>query len=286
MGYQTDRPIIFTLARLPDFSHGERRLHRELSKKLATNRTAAHGTDVAVGGAFPFFNSQPEDSQRRSIEVCFSARRTEGCPVVRHAFRLSVFCVLLLPAQLFASPITIDFENLNDGNIIATQYAGLTFSNAIALTAGVSVNEFELPPHSGSNVASDNGGPMRIDFAQPVSDVGGYFTYGVPLSLKAFDSNGTVLGSASSLFSSNFALSGDLGSSSNELLQLAFGGISYVTFAGDPAGGSFALDDLTYSPDGGPAPVPEPGTLLLMATGGLALVRTLRSGANKDRARA
>jgi hypothetical protein len=191
--------------------------------------------------------------------------------------RVGVFVLLALPTQLLASPITIDFENVADGESITTQYAGVTFSNAIGLTAGVSLNELEFPPHSGTTVAGDSGGPMRIDFAQPVNDIGGYFTYAAPLVLQAFDASGTVLGSLSSLFSSNLALSGDPGSSPNDFLQLAVSNVSYVTFAGLSSGGSFALDDVTYTP-GGLSPVPEPGTLLLVLTGGLGLIRSRRSG--------
>jgi len=184
------------------------------------------------------------------------------------SFASSLTCLLFVtfPLTGVASPTTIDFEGLTDGTLITTQYSGLTFSNAQILTAGLSLNEFELPPHSGVNVVSDYTGPLTIVFATPVSSVSGYFTYDEALTLTAYDSSANVLGSVASAFSNNLALSGLAGSSPNELLQLSFSsGISELVIAGDPNGGSFALDDLTYSTGGVTNPTPEPGTMGLAA---------------------
>jgi hypothetical protein len=167
------------------------------------------------------------------------------------------FLFIVFPVTLVASTTTIDFEGFPDSTLLTTQYSGLVFSNAQILTAGISLNEFELPPHSGSNVVSDYTGPLAIVFANPVSAIGGYFTYAVPLTLTAYDSNAKVLGTVTSAFSNNFALSGGPGSSPNELLQLSFSsGISELVIAGAASGGSFALDDLTYASGS----TPEPGT--------------------------
>jgi hypothetical protein len=169
--------------------------------------------------------------------------------------------LLLVPTVSAAAPVTINFDTLSDSEIILTQYPGLTFSNAIALTAGISLNELEFPPHSGSVVASDNAGPLRIDFAQPVDDVSGYFTYGEALTLGAFDASSALIGSVASAFSNNEAVSGDPASSPNEFLELPFDNISSVTFTGDPLGGSFTLDDFTYT---NTTSVPEPGTVSMV----------------------
>jgi hypothetical protein len=156
----------------------------------------------------------------------------------------------------------LDFEGSPDSTILTNQYPGVTFTNAIILTAGVSLNEFEFPPLSGVNVASDNGGPMSITFATPVMSFAGYFTYLEPLTMSAFDAADDQVASASSLFSDNLAClagppcSGDPGSSPNELIQVSFtGGVSSVTITGDPAGGSFTLDDATYTT--APVAIPE-----------------------------
>ena len=175
----------------------------------------------------------------------------------------TVFLATLLfaPFSLTAGQIVIDFEGFPDSTVLTSQYAGLTFTNAIILTAGISLNEFEFPPHSGVNVASDNGGPMSIDFASSVSSFGGYFTYGIPLTLDAFDVTNTLVASVTSIFSNNEALSGDPGSSPNEFIQVSFpGGISGITITAGQLGSSFALDDAVYTIGTG---TPEPSTFLL-----------------------
>lgn len=194
---------------------------------------------------------------------------------------LSLFGLLALvaPATLVAGPIVIDFEGLPDSTILTNQYVGVTFSNAIILTAGISLNEFEFPPHSGSNVASDNSGPMTISFASPLASFSGYFTYAKPLTVQAFNEMGVAVGMpVTSLFSSNLAClagppcSGDPGSSPDELMQVAnAGGIASVAITGDPGGGSFALDDAALNPL--PASgVPEPAGWSLLLIGGVLLV--------------
>jgi hypothetical protein len=61
------------------------------------------------------------------------------------------------------------------------------------------------------------------------------------------------------------ALSGDSGSSPNEFLQVSFAsGISSVSITGDPLGGSFVMDDVTYTTT--EAPVPEPSSIILFLT--------------------
>ena len=182
-------------------------------------------------------------------------------------------CVFLWPTLLVADPIITDFEGLSDLETVATQFSPMTFSNAVVVTAGVSLNEFEFPPHSGTNVVFDNSGPISIDFGLfPAFSFGGFFTYLVPVTLEAFDFSANLLGSVTSSFSSNLALSGDPGSSPNEFLGVGFpGGIARVTITGDPAGGSFTLDDLTA--DVSSTPIPEPGTLSLILLGGLASAR-------------
>jgi hypothetical protein len=160
------------------------------------------------------------------------------------------YSVLLLLAGTLPLPgsVILNFEGIPDSTILTAQYSGVTFSNAIILTAGVSLNEFEFPPHSGVNVASDNTGPMTLTFASTIVSFGGYFTYAEPLTIEALD-GGAEVASATSLFSNNEAISGDPGSSPNEFIAVSFaGGITGVTITGDPLGSSFALDDATYAP--------------------------------------
>ena len=70
----------------------------------------------------------------------------------------------MVPVTLPASTTTIDFEGLADSTFLSTQYSGVVFSNAQILTAGVSLNELKIPPHSGVNVAADDSGPMSLFF--------------------------------------------------------------------------------------------------------------------------
>ena len=171
---------------------------------------------------------------------------------------------LLVPLAVHAAPTVIDFESLTDSASVTNQFSGLTFSQASALTAGVSLNEFEFPPRSGANVILDDGGAITINFAIAVTSVGAYFTYLNPLQFNAFDASANLVASSTSAFSSNLALSGDTGSVTNELLSVAFvGGISRIVVTGDTAGSSFVLDDLTYERGNIIVDVPEPGTMWL-----------------------
>ena len=165
-----------------------------------------------------------------------------------------------------ARATTIGFEQFTDSEILTNQIPGLTFSNTIVLTAGISLNEFEFPPHSGGNVVSDDGAPIVISFASPVFSFSGFFTYTVPLALAGFDSGHHELASAHSLFSSNLAISGDPGSSPNEFLQIgSIQGISEVDITGAVQGGSFAMDDISSS-------VPEPRSAFFLLAGLAALL--------------
>jgi hypothetical protein len=112
-------------------------------------------------------------------------------------------------------------------------------------------------------VAFDDGGPISIAFASPISGFNGYFTYDEPLTLWAYNASDDLVATVTSLYLSNDALFGDPGSSPNEFLQVTFiSGISSVTITGDPAGGSFVMDDISYT-----TPTPEPESLALILAG-------------------
>jgi hypothetical protein len=173
--------------------------------------------------------------------------------------------LLCFSTALRAGTITLDFEGFPDSTILTNQYPGVTFTDAIILTAGISLNEFEFPPHSGVNVASDNTGPMTLTFASTITSFSGYFTYAEPLTVDAFGATNNLVASGTSAFSNNEALSGDLGSSPNEFIQVSFaGGLDSVTITGDPSGSSFTLDDATYTTS---TAVPKPSTISFLLTG-------------------
>ena len=156
---------------------------------------------------------------------------------------------VLLAASLsaaFAQNAPFTFEGYADSTILTNQYTGAIFSNAIVLTKGITLNELEFPPHGGNNVASDNGGPMSIAFSSGVNSFSGYFTYGVALTLQAFDSSNHLLTSATSAFSNNEELSGASGSHANELLQVSSATSIYkIVITGSAQGASFVMDDVT-----------------------------------------
>lgn len=166
---------------------------------------------------------------------------------------LSLAVLLLCPPSADAG--FIDFESLNDLESVTDHFPGLAFSNTIVLTAGVSLNEFDFPPHSGASVVSDDGGPITILFSSPALSFSAYFTYVVPLSVEAFDSTNTSVGLATSIFSANDGFTGEPGSSPNEFLEVSsIAGISRLVITGDDFGGSFVIDDVTVKL------IPEPGT--------------------------
>lgn len=189
------------------------------------------------------------------------------------------FLATYLSSPAFAAPITIDFESLADSDPVTAQFAGLSFSNATALSAGISLNEFEFPPRSGANIVLDDGGAISITFASLAKSFGAYFTYGSAVTVKAFDGAANLLTSITSDFSSNSALSGDGGSSPNEFLNIAINGIKRIVIEGDLSGGSFVMDDLIYehANNGGGGTTPEPSTLLLFFAVLVATVLTKKS---------
>ena len=94
--------------------------------------------------------------------------------ILRTILHVSI-CVLLFGTFQSSSATSLDFEGLSDGDVVTTQFSaqGVTVSHSTVLTAGVSLDEFEFPPHSGSNVVVDEGGPMLFSFTMPVFSFGG-----------------------------------------------------------------------------------------------------------------
>lgn len=189
---------------------------------------------------------------------------TRSTPILNVVAAVIFLAFAFLPQ--FASADEIDFEGLVDSTVLTSQYSGLTFSNTVILSAGIGLDEFEFPPHSGTNVVSDDGGPLSILFATPISSFSGYFTYFEPLTVTAFDSAHNQIGQSLSLFASNLGLSGDPSSFPNELLQVSSGnGISEIVIYGNPNGGSFTMDDLAYQ--SAATNVPESSSLILILAG-------------------
>lgn len=135
---------------------------------------------------------------------------------------LLVLAVMVLCHQTQVQAGTIDFEAFADRTPITGQIPGSTFTNATILTAGIGLDEFEFPPHSGTNVLFDDGGPISITFSIRIASFAAYFTHAHPLFIQGFDSTSTPVLSIASAFLSNMALSGDPGSLPNQFLALDY----------------------------------------------------------------
>ena len=198
--------------------------------------------------------------------------------------RLMVLLLAILGVRpALSNAIVIDFESFVDGETITTQIPGLTFTNTVVATAGISLNEIDFSPHSGSNVVLDSGGPISIVFDTPILGFGAYFTYIQRLTLVASGPAVPPTVPVFSMFSNNTGTGGDPGSSPNEFVQASFpGGITLVQITGNPAGGSFAMDDVTLV-TGPSGVVPEPGTagLVLLSLSGLIIRAQWRASVGK-----
>jgi len=163
-----------------------------------------------------------------------------------------------------ANAATFNFEDVPDLTLVNEFYSaqGIHFTNAISLTAGFSLNEFDYPPSSGDVAIGDDFAPIEITFDNAVEDLSAYFTYGSQLTFTAFDTSGGFLGSFINLGFDN------LGSS--ELISLSFSGIGALKIAGD-IDGTFIMDDLSYSLSP-TSTVPAPSVLFLMLSGLISLI--------------
>ncbi len=88
------------------------------------------------------------------------------------------------------------------------------------------------------------------------------FSLGLHAATITFDTlaDGGAITSGTSAFGSNLARSGHPGSIPSELLMVADASrISRVTMLGDPGGGSFRMDDASFTSIGGTT-TPEPAT--------------------------
>jgi hypothetical protein len=197
------------------------------------------------------------------------------------AIRLSKLAQVMMvtgcmPLALSAATIFTDFEGIPDGAPFVAQLSGYTFTNAVVLTARLSLDEVDFPPHSGVNVIGDIGGPISITgYAQSFS---GYFTYDAAITVDGYDAGGILRITAMSQFDETFTSSG-IGHP-NELISIGYpAGLQTIIITGDPGGTSFALDDVTLT-------TPEPGTGWFAVLGLAAMAaltccwrRTVRNGA-------
>ena len=180
---------------------------------------------------------------------------------------LTIIAVLALsfPPSLFADPI-LTFEGFSDLTVITNQYPRVVFNGATILTAGISLNEIDFPPHSGVNVVINSVGPMELVFSSSINYFSGYLTYNNGMTVEGYDVLNNLLDTAIGAFSANFVSSGN---PPNEYLRIDASGITRVVLTGGGSN-SFVLDDAQFT-----GSVPEPSTFFLLGAGlgGLALIR-------------
>jgi hypothetical protein len=109
--------------------------------------------------------------------------------------RIRYFCFgivsFLATSACFPAPLSINFDNLQDGAVVGNAYAnqGVTFTNALVQAQGVSLSPL-FPPASAPNVAiNDQGAIMEIDFANPLRSFRAQFTYEEQLTVQFVDDN-------------------------------------------------------------------------------------------------
>ena len=175
-----------------------------------------------------------------------------------HSITSALAALFLVSSTNTATAVTIDFENLSDLSPVNSTYTaqGVLVQNAISLTAGVSLNEFDFPPSSGSIVIGDDvindGDPMIITFLHSSDSVSAFFSYASTLTFTAFDPFGTLLGEFSTATSSMLGLS--------EQIIVPYNGLGSLHIAGSEAN-SFTMDDLSFEPNL-PASLPDGGSTL------------------------
>lgn len=152
---------------------------------------------------------------------------------------IAVMCTTVMCRSSIAT--VVDFEDLGDQMSVGSYYAteGLYFENAIALTAGFSLDEIDYPPHSGDIVVGENNAAIDIVFDKIVNSISAYFTYGDGLIITAYDALGNQIDSSYILTGNN------LGSSS--LVALSFNEVHRLGIAGNTPN-TFIMDDLSFTP--------------------------------------
>jgi hypothetical protein len=171
---------------------------------------------------------------------------------------------LMVSSSGLAAPTVIDFESLADLEVVDNQFLSLGADfggTASILRAGTSLNPV-FPPNSGSNVIFDDStlgtGIIRIDAVGSLwAMAGGYVTGNKNVTLTAYASDNSVLGTAST-GGANYigAITGLL---PNIFLSVTAPGIAYVQFS--DTGNTYVVDDFTLQP------IPAPGAILLGGIG-------------------
>ncbi len=172
--------------------------------------------------------------------------------------------------QTAVTQTVIGFDDLPDLAIVDDQFQsfGVDFGQTgVNLTTNQSLNSF-YPARSGNHLIADYStsplmGVIRADAINQLwTEVGGYVTGRTAVILTAFSPNNQILGQVST-GGANY-VDAPTKILPNQLLQLTFPNIAYITFTGDTLNGnSFTLDDFSFTAtaNGPTANVPTPALL-------------------------
>lgn len=121
-----------------------------------------------------------------------------------------LLCLIVSPVQRTSAATIEDFES-RTGTVSALP--GASIANAQIGTAGVEINDFEAPAHSGVNSLYRNrpNDPIVFTLLQPVAQFSFFATYDTGLQVSGWDHNGMVVATTSGKYDSNLLLSGDPG---------------------------------------------------------------------------
>lgn len=184
--------------------------------------------------------------------------------------RQSLLTLSLLAASLAlavaaapARAVTIGFDSLSSATVVTNQFAGdgILFSNALVLTAGVTLNEIDFPPNSGTNVISGLGsGPIGVSFTAPAQFVSLQLTTADVAAVSFYNSSNVLL--------TELQVNPNLGSHTMVGFDAGSASIARVTIASTGSKDAFflAVDDVSARVPT-QAPVPEPSAFLTMACG-------------------
>lgn len=142
----------------------------------------------------------------------------------------------------------INFDNLSDLTPVTTQYSGLgvTFSGAVILTCGQSLNCGPFPPFSFPNVVFDGtNGVITATFNTTiignVTEVSARVTGNRNITMTAFDAAGNTLAAAQT-GGPNFVGAG----TPNLLLTVKTSGAPIATVTFHDSGDTYTVDDFTF----------------------------------------
>jgi hypothetical protein len=171
--------------------------------------------------------------------------------------------------QSAANVTVIDSESLADIGAVDDQFSGPSVDFNRTATALSGYEWLDFPPYSGDIVIYDTfggGGTIRVDtVGPPWMMAGGYVTTNGNVTLTAYDSFGSVLGTAST-DGADYVGSGK-GFAPNMLLSVSVVNIAYAGFT--DSGNTYTVEDFAFQP------IPAPRAVLLGSIG-IGLIGWLR----------